>query len=137
MRSKIKLAVMVFFISLAITQFFTKDIVLCRSTSGERPSEPRLVYPTSEEVTITGDFLEFKWWHAAIGIDRYEFNLYKGGGPSGDAILEKTLPFNVSLIQVKTNLFEDNQVYTWTLRQVADNGLKSDESFVTFRAIKK
>jgi len=112
------------------------NIALCRSNSSEVTIMPRLAYPTGPEVTITGDYLEFKWWHGGIGVRSYEFNLYKGGGPSGDVIVQKTLPFDVSSVQVEAKLFEDGQTYTWTLRQVADDGQKSDQSFNTFRVNK-
>ncbi len=108
----------------------------CRSNSSEITVMPRLAYPTGPEVTITGDSLEFKWWHGGFGVRSYEFSLYKGGGPYGDVIMQKTLPFNASSIQVESKLFEDGQTYTWTLRQVSDDGQKSDLSFNTFKVNK-
>jgi hypothetical protein len=122
---------------LIITAFFMPQSVLSRSTSAEIPVEPRLIYPVTEEVNVSGPTLLFKWWHAAIKIDRFEFKLYKGGGSSGEVVVKKTLPFNVSSFEVESSLLENNQTYTWCLRQVGDNGLKSEKSFITFRVIKK
>ena len=122
---------------LIITAFFMPQSVLSRSTSAEIPVEPRLIYPVTEEVNVSGPTLLFKWWHAAIKIDRFEFKLYKGGGSSGEVVVKKTLPFNVSSFEVESSLLENNQTYTWCLRQVSDNGLKSEKSFITFRVIKK
>jgi hypothetical protein len=110
--------------------------VFAGSNTSEITIEPRLAYPLEPEVTVTGEYLEFKWWPAATGVRTYEFSLYKGGGLSGDVILEKHLPFNVTSLKVDAKLLEDNQIYTWTLRQVADNGQKSDKSFSTFKVIK-
>lgn len=136
MNRKIKqAAVLVVFLSFlfAITAV---NFALCHSVTGDVTIMPRLVYPINPEVTITGDYLEFKWQRAAGGVRGYEFALYEGGGPFGDAIVKKTLPFNASSIQVEAKLLENNKVYTWTLRQVSDSGQKSDQSFNTFRVNK-
>ncbi|MDP2922259.1 MAG: hypothetical protein Q8O30_00865 [Candidatus Omnitrophota bacterium] len=134
---------MKYFIAIVLISFFTmpifaRDFMWGRSSLFDRPPEPRLVYPINEEVSLIGDSLEFKWWHAAIGIDRYEFRLYKGYNMYNDnLLLKKILPFNVSSIKVEAKLFENNQVYAWSLIQVAGSGEKSDKSFISFRAIKK
>jgi hypothetical protein len=133
---KVKFPAMVIFILLAIVPVWTSGIVFSRSNTADIPEAPRLVYPIDPEVTIAGDVLEFKWQHASIGIDHYEFSLYKGGGPSGEVIVEKNLLFDISSIEVPASSFESNQTYTWTLRQVGDNGLKSEKSFNTFRVTK-
>lgn len=135
MSNKMKLSAMVFLLLLSIAPFFN-EVVFCGSNTADIPEAPQLVYPIEPEVTIAGDFLEFKWQHANIGIDHYEFMLYKGGGPSGEVIIEKKLPFDVSSIQVPATSFESNQTYTWTLRQVGDSGLKSEKSFATFKIVK-
>ncbi|MFA5337545.1 MAG: hypothetical protein WC330_04350 [Candidatus Omnitrophota bacterium] len=137
MKKKNKYFPGVIFISFFVALVVAGNVALCRSNTSEITSSPRLSYPIGPEVTITGDYLEFKWWHAGMGVRSYEFSLYKGGGPSGDVIVQKTLPFDASSIQVEAKLFEDDQTYTWTLRQVSDDGQKSDKSFNTFRVNKQ
>jgi len=125
------------FIAVLSVSIVNANNALCHSVTADVTTMPRLAYPVNPEVTITGDYLEFKWWRAAGGVRGYEFALYEGGGPFGDAIVKKTLPFNASSIQVEAKLFENNKVYTWTLRQVSDSGQKSDQSFNTFRVFKQ
>jgi len=137
MKDTMRYSVLIVFFSLFISFFFIPDPVWCRSNTAEIPVAPRLIYPLAEEVELSSPTLEFKWWHADIKIDRFEFKLYKGGGSTGEVVVEKILPFNVSSFQVESSLLENNQTYTWSLRQVADNGLKSEKSFITFRVIKK
>ncbi|MCK9614086.1 MAG: hypothetical protein M0R48_01125 [Candidatus Omnitrophica bacterium] len=137
MGKKIKYSAVVIFISFFVMLVVTENIALCRSNTSEMTSEPRMVYPTGYQVTITGDYLEFKWWRAGAEVRSYEFSLYKGGGPFGDIIVQKTLPFNASSIQVEAKLFDDNQTYTWTLRQVSNDGQKSYKSFNTFKVSKR
>ncbi|MFA5338054.1 MAG: hypothetical protein WC330_06960 [Candidatus Omnitrophota bacterium] len=136
MKKKVKYFAVSFFIVFSVVLVVAGNVGLCRSNTTEVTSSPRLSYPIGPEVTITGDYLEFKWWHAGMGVRSYEFSLYKGGGPSGDVIVQKTLPFDASSMQVEAKLFEDNQTYTWTLRQVSDDGQKSDQSFNTFKVNK-
>ncbi|MCK9573423.1 MAG: hypothetical protein M0R20_03355 [Candidatus Omnitrophica bacterium] len=136
MREKSKYLVAIILMSFSIVLVIASNEALCRSNTTEVTSSPRLSYPIGPEATITGDYLEFKWWHAGMGVRSYEFSLYRGGGPSGDVIVQKTLPFDASSIQVEAKLLEDNQTYTWTLRQVSDDGQKSDQSFNTFKVNK-
>jgi len=136
MENKMKFSVMAILVLLLMIPVLSSGVVFCRSNTADIPEAPRLVYPIDPEVTIAGDSLEFKWYHDNIGIDHYEFMLYKGGGPSGEVIVEKKLLFDVSLMQVPASSFESNQTYTWTLRQVGDNGLKSEKSFNTFKVTK-
>ncbi|MFA6282478.1 MAG: hypothetical protein WCY05_08290 [Candidatus Omnitrophota bacterium] len=138
MKNKTKFLIIIVLISLCAVPLFAREFGFSPSRSFERPPEPHLVFPIYDEAVIVGDMLEFKWWHANIGIDRYEFNLYKGADMfSGDLILKKILPFNQSSIKIDASLFENHQVYTWSLRQVTNSGLKSDRSFITFRVTKK
>jgi hypothetical protein len=137
MKTKTKYLAVIVFVSLFVTPIVATNIALCGSNTSDMTTMPRLAYPVNPEVTITGGYLEFKWWRAAGGIRSYDFTLYKGGGPFGSIIVQKTLPFNASSIQVDAKLFDDNQVYTWTLRQVSDSGQRSDQSFNTFRVSKQ
>jgi hypothetical protein len=137
MTNKIKILLTAVLICLCTVPLFAREFSFGPTRSFERPPEPRLVYPISDIVIIAGDALEFKWWHANIGIDRYEFNLYKGNEMfSEDLMLKKILPFTQSSIQIDASLFEAGKIYTWSLRQVADSGIKSDKSFITFRVKK-
>jgi hypothetical protein len=52
-------------------------------------------------------------------------------------MLKKILPFNVGSLKLESNLFEDGQVYTWSLIQVADTGEKSEKGFISFHVSKK
>ena len=136
MNKKIKYLMVIFFVPLFVVGIVTTNIALCGSNTSDVTTMPRLAYPVNPEVAIIGDYLEFKWWRAAGGVRSYEFALYKGGGPFGFVVVQKTLPFNVSSIQVEAKLLDNNQVYTWTLRQVSDSGQKSDQSFNTFKVSK-
>jgi hypothetical protein len=136
MKIKSRFFVAALVILLGIVPFLASGVAFCRSNTADIPEAPRLVYPIDPEVTITGDSLEFKWQHANIGIDHYEFVVYKGGGSSGENLFEANLPFDASSMVIPSASFEDGQVYTWTLRQVGDNGLKSEKSFNTFRVTK-
>lgn len=136
MREKNKYFVTLVFLLFVVVSVIAENIALCRSNTSEVTIAPRLAYPIGPEATITGDYLEFKWWRAGPGVRSYEFSLYKGGGPSGDVIVQKNLPFGTSSMQVEAKLFEDGKTYTWTLRQVSDDGQKSDQSFNTFKVNK-
>ncbi|MEI8348980.1 MAG: hypothetical protein WCI77_02405 [Candidatus Omnitrophota bacterium] len=102
--------------------------------------EPELLAPVTEEVDLSGkDSLEFKWLRRSlIGVDHYDFRLYKGYDMYGsNLILQEKVPYNAGSIKVKADLFEIDQVYTWSLVRVADNGNKSEKSFYSFRVAKK
>lgn len=138
MRKKTKFLVLIVLISLCTMPLFAREFGFSPARSFDKPSEPHLVSPIYDATVITGDTLLFKWWHTNIGIDRYEFNLYKGADMFSDnLILKKILPFSQSSIKLDASLFENGQVYTWSLRQITNGGLKSDRSFITFAAIKK
>lgn len=101
---------------------------------------PRLIYPILDKVDLRGkDNLEFQWGNNdRADIDHFNFKLYKGYNTYQDnLILKKQVPSNAGTLKVEANTFEDNQVYTWVLIQVALGGNKSEPSFVSFRVIKK
>ncbi|MFA5270805.1 MAG: hypothetical protein WC412_00495 [Candidatus Omnitrophota bacterium] len=138
MRNKTKFLVALVLISLCVAPLFARNFSFGPARSFEKPPEPRLVCPINDVVALSGDTLLFKWWHADIGIDRYEFNLYKGSQMFSDGLmLHKILPFSQSSIKIDAGLFENGRVYTWSLRQVTDSGLKSDKSFITFSVLKE
>ncbi len=103
------------------------------------PPEPRLFYPITENAVLTGDYLEFKWEKATPAwLDHYEFRLYKGDQMYGDSIIVKENPdWSVDSIKVKADMFQDGEVYTWSLKEVSNDDTKGDRSFQTFRVTKK
>ena len=100
--------------------------------------EPRLIYPISDEIILTGKgFLEFRWWRDFIGVDHFVFKIYKGYNMyAPDLIYEQNLSSSASSIKVKPELFDNGQVYTWSLMLVSLGGQKSDKSFSSFKVVK-
>ncbi len=101
--------------------------------------EPRLRYPINESAVLTGNEpLEFKWWNDITGIQGFIFKIYKGYDMYGtNLIYKKNLPAGSSSLEVDQGLFEDGQVYTWSLVRVSFSGYKSDRSFNSFKVIKE
>jgi hypothetical protein len=112
----------------------------CRVAMGFAPS-PRLVSPSSDKVQLTGKSdMEFVWSpHEGDRLQRryYDFRLYKGYD-----MLEATLIFKERVsagkhqLAVKTDLFKNGEVYTWSLRQVYRDSSKSRRSIRSFRVLK-
>ena len=103
------------------------------------PSPPRLRFPVTEVVVLSGkDYLEFQWWTDFGLIKNYEFRLFRGYNMyAQDLIHKEKLPARSTSIEIKADMFEDNQVYTWSLIKIGTDGLKSDKSFHSFKVIKK
>ena len=103
------------------------------------PPAVRLLYPIYDTVTLTGrDYLEFRWFNDYVGIDHFIFGIYKGYNMYGKDLLHKQdLPPQESSVKIKSDFFEDGQVYSWSLIQVISGGQKSDKSFNSFKVIKK
>lgn len=101
--------------------------------------EPRLRYPIYETAVITGnDPLEFKWWDDISGIRGFILKIYKGYNMyAANLIHKEDLPPDADSVKVKSYLFTDGQVYTWSLIRVSFAGYKSDRSFNSFKVIKK
>ena len=101
--------------------------------------EPRLRYPINDTVTLTGNEpLEFKWWNSYVGVRGFIFKLYKGYNMyAGGLIHKEELPAGAYSVKLKPELFEEGQVYTWSLVQVSSAGYKSDSSFNSFKVIKR
>lgn len=101
--------------------------------------QPRLRYPIYDTVTLTGNApLEFKWWNSYVGVRGFIFKIYKGYNMySADLIHKEELPAEAYSVKIKPELFEDGQVYTWSLIQISSAGYKSDRSFNSFKVIKK
>ena len=101
--------------------------------------EPRLRYPIYETAILTGnDPLEFGWWNDVTGIRGYTIKIYKGYNMyAANLIHKEDLPPDASSVKIKSDLFADGQVYTWSLIRISFTGYKSDRSFNSFKVIKK
>jgi len=101
---------------------------------------PRLLSPVTEDIDLTGKtLLEFKWMQTNLfRTDHYEFKLYKGYDTvESTLILKQSVSLDDYPIQLPAAQFEVGQVYTWSLRQVFLDAVKSDRSYGSFTIIKK
>lgn len=133
----LKICCVIIFSLLLILPAFGRGLGTGRNL--DYPPEPRLLYPISDKIILLGkDFLEFKWGISAyINIDYYDFRLYKGYQTyAANLILKQRLPSSEFSLEIKAELLENNQVYTWTLRQVTYAGEKSNPAFNSFKVIK-
>ena len=129
------IAVLLLIFNLPIDLYGANRIRIFDSDSG-----PYLIYPATEDITLKGkDFLEFRWGRAGgFKLDHYEFKLYKGyEAIASTLIFKQNFPRNAYPISIPANLFENNQVYTWSLRQVFMNGEKTGRSYSSFKIIEK
>jgi hypothetical protein len=104
--------------------------------------EPRILQPYLEVYDLTGkDVLEFKWSpHEGNQTQRdyYDFRLYKGYTVLESTRIYKTrTPPRQWSLSLSSDIFQDGQVYTCTLRQVYTGSLKSRRAFQSFKVIKK
>lgn len=111
-------------------------------TNDDLAPEPWLLEPVLEAVDLTGkDTLAFKWRPdpgPLLYRKCYDFRLYKGYQTyESTQILKKRVDPNVYSVVLDASLFEDGQVYTWTLRQVYCDIRKSDAAYNSFTVIKK
>ena len=103
------------------------------------PAE-RLLYPVTDDIDLSGkDYLEFRWIVTDLArTDYFDFRLYKGYNTTGkNLIFKKRFPADAIPVRLTASLFEKNQVYTWTLEQVFNNGYKGDKSSSPFRIAHK
>lgn len=104
-------------------------------------ARPRLIYPNDTIVVLDGQKkLEFKWGLASgpMRLDYIDFFIYKGAGAAEENLLFKTrLSFNEYSVKLDSALFEDNQVYTWGIRQFFLRGKKDNSSLALFRVYKR
>jgi len=125
----------IIFVLFTLIPAYAGDIQFIRLN---KPPEPRLLYPIYDTVTLTGNApLEFRWFNDYLGIDHFIFKIYKGYNMYASGLIYKqNIPSGDSSLKLKADLFENGQVYTWSLIQVALGGEKSDKSFNSFRVIK-
>ncbi len=97
--------------------------------------EPRLRYPISDTVFLDADDpLEFRWWNDSIQTRIFTIKVYKGYNMyAGNLIYKNDIPSGDSSVKVDSAVFEDGQVYTWSLIRVSLAGYKSDRSFNSFK----
>jgi hypothetical protein len=104
-----------------------------------RPPSPTLLSPAENVDLGLKASLKFQWYGSdSSAIDHYEFRLYKGYANTGDnLIFKQDLDAMASTVEVKSDLFEVGQVYTWGVRAISRSGRKSDPCFSTFTVVKK
>ncbi len=131
------------FICLALPLFF-HNIRYARAveSNDDLAPEPWLLSPISETVDLTAQTtLIFKWRPDPGPLllrKRYDFRLYKGYQTyESTQILKKAVEPNVYSVVLDASLFEDGQVYTWTLRQVYCDIRKSDAAYNSFIVVKR
>lgn len=111
--------------------------VFAQSFRGGDIPAPFLLSP-SEKADISGkDVLRFEWSGASMDIDRYQFKIFEGDIASANLVFSQNASAFSSHLDVKTDLFENGQVYTWQMRAISDEGYKSDWSFDSFTVTKK
>jgi len=102
--------------------------------------DPRLLEPTDDKVDLTGKKeLLFRWSpHEGMIYKRkyYDFRLYKGYSMyESTLILKKKVAPGQYQLSLSADMFENNQVYTWSLRQRYTSGKsrRASSSFVIER----
>jgi hypothetical protein len=140
MKYGMKIAAALFFVLLSISPASAQGL----SRSGpmgfsDFQPGPQLIYPLGDELDLSGKgFLEFKWRRDTVYASRYIFKLYKGHSMYESAlILKQEVSARQISCQVRSDLLEEGEVYTWSLTMVFFSGNKSDKSFSSFKIIKK
>jgi len=106
----------------------------------ETGGSPRLLYPVTDDITLDGkDALSFKWLLSNLAsTDHFELKIYKGYNMyEANLIYKAKIKPDIESPQVPASLFTENQVYTWSLRQVFIGGRKGDKGFSSFKIIRK
>lgn len=127
---------------LSVTAAFAQRIAEFEIGQTSFIPKPRLIAPATDIVDLTGrDALEFKWSpHEGDQVrrDHYDFRLYRGYNMvESTRILKMRISPRQWSIILKADIFEDAQVYTWSLRQVYTGSAKSWRSFESFTVIKR
>jgi len=105
---------------------------------GDFVPQPRLLKPDTEIVDLTGQpTLNFSWSpHEGDLMQRayYDFRIYKDYDMLGsNLIFNKEVPPNTYSIDVSSDMFKSDKVYTWSVRQVYINSGKSYRSYSSFK----
>jgi hypothetical protein len=104
--------------------------------------QPVLTQPSRDAYDLSGKSeLVFKWssHEQARGFrSYYDLRLYRGYDMLAHSLIYKSkVDPTSSSIALSASMFENGQVYTWSLRQVYDGGRKSDRSYQSFMVIKR
>jgi len=103
------------------------------------PIPPRLRYPINELAVLPpGEPLKFSWWNDVTDTRKFILKIYKGYNMYADnLIVREELPQSAAIYNASSALFNDGQVYTWSLIRVTGAGYKSDRSFNSFKVVRK
>ncbi|MFH1691974.1 MAG: hypothetical protein ABIC68_05355 [Candidatus Omnitrophota bacterium] len=142
MKRRIWLLVLLMIFFVLPISFQSIDNAKATQVDDDLAPEPWLLEPVLETADLTGkEALTFKWRPDPAPLlyrKYYDFRLYKGYQTyESTLILKKRVDPNVYSIVLDASLFEDGQVYTWTLRQVYCDIRKSDAAYNSFEVIKK
>jgi len=105
----------------------------------DNPPPARLMYPAGETADFSGkNALEFQWSDdCPTETEGYEFKLYNGYGMNESNLLYKeNLSSSADSVKIAGDKFEDGQVYTWSIKRIANGGRKSDPAYNSFRVKK-
>ncbi len=136
---KIALIAMVFILCLTGLSVAAGLSCTCDDNSFNNSFAPRLKYPRNNIAVLTADApLKFSWWNDVMDTRGFILKVYKGYNMyAASLMLKEELLQDASSFSVKSSLFNDGQVYTWSLVRVSGGGYKSDRSFNSFKVIKK
>ncbi len=140
MNNKLKFGILVCF---CLSLILMANHSLCYARGGRNFDSmpgPTLLYPTTDDIDLeSGSVLEFRWERVnAVLTDHYEFKLYKGYQTiAANLVVKKQFSADDYPFRLDAAGLEVNQVYTWSLAQVYDDGKKSDKAFESFTIIKK
>jgi hypothetical protein len=133
-------AVILFF-GFNMAEAATRSLYLKAESGLAKAPEVVLIKPISTEVALKGEKeLGFEWSpHEGSLNDRdyYDFRLYRGYDMVESTLIQKKkIPPNVYNISLDAGIFENGNVYTWSLRQIYHDSRKSDKSWHSFKVIK-
>ena len=98
---------------------------------------PRIISP-GDETDLTGQSeLEFRWSSEGdrTGLDHYDFRLYKGHETLENGLIkQQNIPAGQASIKLSADIFENGQVYAWSIRQV---GVRKGRSNYVVSKVKK
>jgi len=136
---KICLAVIIFTLCLSSLSMAASVSFSYGFNDYDDPIPPRLRYPINELAVLPpGEPLEFSWWNDVTDTRKFILKIYKGYNMYADNLIAREeLPQSVSLYNADSGLFNDGQVYTWSLVRVTGAGYKSDRSFNSFKVVRK
>lgn len=100
---------------------------------------PRLMTPATEPVDLTGkSTLKFEWSTEGDSVQRqyYDFRLYKGHDLTASGLISSE-HVRTYFVELPVDVFQEGQVYTWSVRQVYGGGRKSRRNFESFKIGKK